>query len=64
MAAQAIRDEIARSLGLASEGADESLRAVFKVISESVSAGQIEEARGRLPEETKTLFPTPAGSRR
>ena len=57
---QAIRDELARSLGLGPEGADESLRAVVKAISGSASAGQIEEVRGQLPEEMKALFPLPA----
>jgi uncharacterized protein (DUF2267 family) len=40
--------------------AEASLRAVFKVISKSVSPGQIEEVRGQLPEEMKTLFPSAA----
>jgi hypothetical protein len=50
-------DKLARSLGLAPETASESLRAVLKVIAESVSAGQIAEVRGQLPEEMKALFP-------
>jgi uncharacterized protein (DUF2267 family) len=57
---QAMTEELARSLGLAPESASESLRAVFKVISESVSAGQIEEVRGQLPKEMKALFPEAA----
>jgi uncharacterized protein (DUF2267 family) len=57
---QAITDELARSAGVARETAAESLRAVFKVLSNSVSAGQLEEVRGQLPEEMKTLFPAAA----
>jgi uncharacterized protein (DUF2267 family) len=58
--APAIEDKLARSLGLAPETASESLRAVLKVIAESVSAGQIAEVRGQLPEEMKALFPATA----
>jgi CBS domain-containing protein/uncharacterized protein (DUF2267 family) len=54
---QAMTDELARSLGLAPEGAGRALRAVFKVLSASVSSGQIAEVRGQLPEEMKPLFP-------
>jgi uncharacterized protein (DUF2267 family) len=54
---QAIEDELGRSLGVAAASAREIVRGVFKVISESVSAGQIEEVRGQLPEEMKGLFP-------
>lgn len=56
----AMEDELSRSLGLTAENASEVLSAVFKVISESVSVGQINEVRGQLPEEMKTLFPTAA----
>jgi uncharacterized protein (DUF2267 family) len=56
----AIEDKLARSLGLAPETASESLRAVLKVIAESVSAGQIAEVRGQLREEMKALFPATA----
>jgi CBS domain-containing protein/uncharacterized protein (DUF2267 family) len=55
--AQAIGEELARTLGLTPEDAGQSLRAVFEVISRSVSAGQIKEVRGQLPEEMKALFP-------
>jgi uncharacterized protein (DUF2267 family) len=55
-----IEDKLARSLGLAPETASETLRAVCKVISESVSAGQIAEVRGQLPEEMKALLPAVA----
>jgi uncharacterized protein (DUF2267 family) len=57
---QAIEVELSRSLGVAADSASEVLRAVFKVIAESVSAGQIKEVRGQLPDEMKTLFPTAA----
>jgi uncharacterized protein (DUF2267 family)/predicted transcriptional regulator len=57
---QAIEDELSRSLGLAPQRASETLRAIVRVISESVSTGQIEEVRGQLPEEMKTLFPISA----
>jgi CBS domain-containing protein/uncharacterized protein (DUF2267 family) len=58
--AQAMADKLARSAGVPAESAGENLRAIFKVISDSVSAGQIEEVRGQLPEEMKTLFPAVA----
>jgi uncharacterized protein (DUF2267 family) len=61
---QAIEDEMSRSLGVAAESASEIVRGVFKVISENVSAGQIKEVRGQLPQEMKALFPTTASSRR
>jgi uncharacterized protein (DUF2267 family) len=54
---QAITEELTRSLGLVPGSARESLRAIFKVISESVSTGQVAEVRGQLPEEMKALFP-------
>jgi uncharacterized protein (DUF2267 family) len=57
---QAIADELGRSLGVEAESASEILRGVFKVISESVSTGQIEEVRGQLPDEMKALFPISA----
>ncbi|MBX6375309.1 MAG: DUF2267 domain-containing protein [Acetobacteraceae bacterium] len=55
--AQAISGELARTLGLTAAEAGKVLRAVFEVIARSVSAGQIEEVRGQLPEEMKALFP-------
>lgn len=54
---QSISDEFSRSLGLNPGEARESLRAVFRVVSERVSAGQISEVRGQLPEDMKLLFP-------
>jgi hypothetical protein len=59
-----IEDELGRSLGVAAERASEIVRGVFKVLSENVSAGQIKEVRGQLPQEMKALFPTAAPSRR
>lgn len=55
--ADAIRDELARSLGLDREQATITMKSVFKMIDETVSAGQIEEVRGQLPEVMKPLFP-------
>lgn len=55
-----IKNELARSLGLVPDDVGESLQAVFKVIADRVSAGQIEEVRGQLPEEMKALFPAAA----
>jgi uncharacterized protein (DUF2267 family) len=57
---QAMAGELARLLGIAEGGADDSLQAVFKVISDGVSPGQIAEVRGQLPEPMKTLFPAAA----
>ncbi|TAL80429.1 MAG: CBS domain-containing protein [Beijerinckiaceae bacterium] len=59
---QAIEDELSRSLGVSTEGASEIIRGVSTVISESVSAGQIQKARGQLPQEMKELFSASAPS--
>jgi CBS domain-containing protein/uncharacterized protein (DUF2267 family) len=56
---EAIREELARMLGLDFEGADVALRSVFKTIGGTVTAGQIDEVRGQLPEAMKHLFPSP-----
>ena len=53
----AIKDELARALGLDSERAGATLQAVFEAVSNTVSAGQINEVRGQLPEEMKHLLP-------
>jgi uncharacterized protein (DUF2267 family) len=53
----AITAEIGRALGLDPQAARVTLRGVFRIISDSVAAGQIEEVRGQLPEEMKELFP-------
>jgi uncharacterized protein (DUF2267 family) len=60
VSSQAIVDELGRSLAVEVASASAVLRSVFKVISESVSAGQIKEVRGQLPEEMKALFPIAA----
>jgi len=54
--AEVIREELSRALGLDSEGASKALQAVFKAVSNTVSAGQINEVRGQLPEEMKHLL--------
>ena len=61
--ADAIRDELARALGLDREQANAALHAVFKATGNAVAAGQIDEVRGQLPEEMKRLFPAPVSSR-
>jgi uncharacterized protein (DUF2267 family) len=57
--AQAIKDELGRTLGLDAERASAAMRAVFKVIGETVAPGQIENVRDQLSEEMKDLFPPP-----
>lgn len=57
---QAIEEKLIRSPGLTPANANQCVRAVFRVISENVSPGQIKEARGQLPEEMKALLPVPA----
>jgi uncharacterized protein (DUF2267 family) len=59
---EAIEGELSRSLELDSESASEILRAICGVISETVSAGQIKEVRGQLPDEMKALFPISASA--
>lgn len=56
----AMRNEITRRLPLQPERAGMALQAVFTAISNTVSAGQIEEVRGQLPDEMKQLFPLAA----
>ena len=53
-------DRRAHSVARSGSRPCERIRAVFKVISASVSAGQIAEVRGQLPQEMKALFPTAA----
>ena len=55
----AIKDELARALSLEPEQASATMKAVFDAIGNTVSAGQIEEVRGQLPEEMKHLLPLP-----
>ena len=37
---------------------ESTMHEAFRVISETVSEGQIDEVRGGLPEQMKYLFPT------
>lgn len=55
-----IEEELARSLGIDSNAVGEMVRALFAAVSRNVSAGQITEVRGQLPEEMKGLFPAAA----
>ncbi len=56
--ADAISNELGRSLGMAPDLAQSTMQAVFRVIGETVSEGQINEVRGELPKQMKYLFPT------
>ncbi len=58
--AQAIEDELGRTLGLDAERASSAMRAVFKVIGDTVSPGQIANVRDQLPQDMKDLFPLPS----
>lgn len=53
----AIEQELASVLGLDAKGARLALQAVTKAIAASVTAGEIAEVRGQLPEEMRRLFP-------
>lgn len=55
--ADAIREELGRALGSGPDVAESIMQTVFRVVSESVSEGQIDEVRGGLPTEMKYLFP-------
>jgi len=44
-------------LGLNAARATLVMQAVFTVIAKTVSAGQISEVRGQLPDDMKQLFP-------
>jgi CBS domain-containing protein/uncharacterized protein (DUF2267 family) len=55
--ADAIREELIRTLGVSHDTAESTMQAVFRVVSESVSEGQIDEVRGGLPADMKYLFP-------
>lgn len=57
---EAIRSEITRALGLTPEKAGVVLQEVFSAITSTVSAGQINEVRGQLPEDMKQFFPLAA----
>lgn len=53
---QAIREELARALGLEATVAGEVMTAVFDAVSEVVASGQMAEVRGQLPDDMKPLF--------
>lgn len=53
---QAIREELARALGLDAGTAGEVMAAVFDSVSEVVAPGQMAEVRGQLPDDLKALF--------
>ncbi len=55
--ADAIRDELARTLSLDTERAAAALLGVFRAIGNGVSRGQFDEVRGQLPDDMKRLFP-------
>jgi uncharacterized protein (DUF2267 family) len=57
---RAMEDKMANSLGVTPEEAGAMLRGVFEVVSASVSAGQIAEVRGQLPDAMKDLLPAAA----
>lgn len=52
-----IEDQLVQNVGVDPQNARQTLLAIYKVISNNVSAGQMEEVRGQLPEEMKSLFP-------
>jgi len=54
---QAIEDELSQSLGINAESASQISQAIFDIIADNVSPGQIAEVRGQLPEDMKDLFP-------
>jgi CBS domain-containing protein/uncharacterized protein (DUF2267 family) len=59
--AQSMQDKITQSLGLLSfDEAAGIVRAVFDVMSDSVTAGQMSEVRAQLPEEIRRLLRLPA----
>lgn len=58
---EAIETEIARALGLDSEQASATMQAVFNAVCDTVSAGQINEVRGQLPQDMKHLLPSSQG---
>lgn len=54
---QAIEDEVSKSIGASAENASQVIQAIFDVVADNVSPGQIAEVRGQLPEDMKDLFP-------
>ncbi|MGH9484806.1 MAG: CBS domain-containing protein [Terriglobales bacterium] len=55
---EAMRVEISRVLGLDSDAAYEFLAALFSVLTDFVSRGQMEEVKAQLPEDIRVLFPS------
>ncbi len=53
---EAMHRELTKALGIDAKQAAGALQAVFKAVSDIVAPGQIEEVRGQLPEEMKSLF--------
>jgi len=58
--ADALKSEVARVVGLRTQEAIPVLNGIFSAISNIVSAGQIDEVRGQLPDEMKDLLPKAA----
>ena len=56
-AGRELTSRLARALGTAPDVAEATMQAVFQVISETVSEGQIDEVRRQLPEQMRYLFP-------
>lgn len=57
--AELIEEEVKRSMGLPDADIGAIVRGIFRVLSANVSAGQIAEVRGQLPEDMKALIPNP-----
>ena len=55
--ARAIETELASVLGIDAKAAAVTLKAVCDAITNSIAAGEVDEIRGQLPEDMKTLFP-------
>jgi CBS domain-containing protein/uncharacterized protein (DUF2267 family) len=53
----AIEQELGSVLGLDAKGASLALKAVCEAVAASVTAGEIAEVRGQLPEDMRQLFP-------
>ncbi|WP_173932633.1 DUF2267 domain-containing protein [Chelativorans sp. Marseille-P2723] len=53
---EVIEDKLSETIGSDPQDANRVLLAICRVISNNVSAGQMEEVRGQLPEEMKPLF--------
>jgi CBS domain-containing protein/uncharacterized protein (DUF2267 family) len=60
--ADSIKSEFSRALGLDPAQSNVVMEAVFKAVGAAVTAGQIAEVRGQLPEDMKHLFAAPTHS--